>query len=57
MLPQAKTPTDRHNEIVKGKTYARARLFAALIEHGDERDHSALLTVLERLSNFSLADE
>jgi len=32
------------------------QLFAALIEQGGgERDHSALLTVLETLSNFSLA--
>ena len=34
------------------------QLFTTLIEHGGgERDHSALLTVLEALSNFSLADE
>jgi 2-hydroxy-3-oxopropionate reductase len=32
------------------------QLFTALIEHGGgERDHSSLLTVLETLSNFSLA--
>jgi len=31
------------------------QLFTTLIEHGGgERDHSALLTVLETLSNFSL---
>jgi len=34
------------------------QLFATLIEHGGgERDHSALLTVLETLSNFSLTNE